>query len=255
MKAKKSLGQHWLTNQAVLEKMIAAAQLRPEDIVIEVGPGTGNLTKRLLAAASRVIAVEKDGRLIKALQQTFAPEIASGKLLLIPGDILEHSPKTLGLGGQSYKVVANLPYYLTGQFLRQFLGADPQPEQLVLLLQKEVVERIVAARQKESLLSLSIKVFGTPHYFATVKAGSFSPVPKIDSAILVIENVSRRQLTGINEEKFFTLLRQGFAHKRKLLKNNLRLSAAELGRCQLLPQARAEDLTLENWLCLARATA
>ncbi|MEK7505196.1 MAG: 16S rRNA (adenine(1518)-N(6)/adenine(1519)-N(6))-dimethyltransferase RsmA [Patescibacteria group bacterium] len=256
IRAKKSLGQHWLTNKGVLEKIAAAGNLSASDTVLEVGPGTGNLTALLLARAGKVIAVEKDENLVKILQEKFAGEInppAGGKKLeIFSADILTVSPTALGLANQPYKVIANLPYYLTGEFLRLWLGRVPQPSLMVLLLQKEVVERIVARDGKESLLSLSVKLFGEPKMLGTVKAGSFSPAPAVDSAILLIENIDREKLTGIDEGKFFALLKKGFAHKRKLLQNNLGKDVAAL-----IPsdwrKARAEDLKLADWLKLAKS--
>ncbi len=246
IRAKKSLGQHWLTNRGALEKIAAAGKLSATDTALEVGPGTGNLTELLLAQAGKVIAVEKDETLASLLTEKFKTEIENGKLKIVTGDILTVSPEVLGLKNHEYKVIANLPYYLTGEFLRLWLGRVPQPSLMVLLLQKEVVERIVARNGKESLLSLSVKVFGEPsanRRMGTVKAGSFSPAPAVDSAILLIENISREKLEEIDEEKFFAFLKKGFAHKRKLLQNNLGMKLEN-------PKARAEDLKLEDWLSL-----
>ncbi len=262
IRAKKSLGQHWLTNRGALEKIAAAANLSSNDTVLEVGPGTGNLTALLLAQAGKVLAVEKDESLVKILKNKFCLEIENGKLKIITGDILKLSAADLGLADGQYKIVANLPYYLTGEFLRRWLGQKPQPNLLVLLLQKEVVERIAAHPEqgraaKESLLSLSVKIFGEPKMLATVKAGGFSPPPAVDSAILLIKNVGRDKLDGLasngaeGEEKFFALLKKGFAHKRKLLKNNLGPEiAAHLPPD--LENKRAEDLKLEDWINLAK---
>lgn len=244
---KKSLGQHWLINRGALGKIATAGNLSANDIVLEVGPGTGNLTELLLAQAGKVIAVEKDESLIKVLHDKFATEIKNHKLEIFSGDILTVSPEALGLTDQNYKVIANLPYYLTGEFLRLWLGRVPQPNLMVLLLQKEVVERIVAQpanrRKKESLLSLSVKVFGKPKMLGVVRAGSFAPAPAVDSAILLVENINRENLEGIDEEKFFAFLKKGFAHKRKLLQNNLGIKLEN-------QKARAEDLKLEEWLNL-----
>lgn len=239
IRAKKSLGQHWLTNRGALEKIAAAGALSTSDTVLEVGPGTGNLTELLLAQAGKVIAVEKDEALAEMLRQKF-------NLKVVTGDILKVSPTELGLTDKNYKIIANLPYYITGEFLRLWLGRVPQPNVMVLLLQKEVVGRIVARDKKESLLSLSVKVFGEPKNLGTVKAGSFSPAPAVDSAILLIENISREKLEGIDEEKFFAFLKKGFAHKRKLLQNNLGIKLDN-------PKARAEDLKLEDWLNLFKS--
>ncbi len=246
--AKKSLGQHFLRNPAILAKIVAAADLAPSDTVLEVGPGEGTLTELLLQKAKRVIAVEKDDRLIPILQKKFHDEIAAGKLELIHGDILFFAPPS------NYKVVANLPYYITGAFLRKFLGGEDQPSAMTLLLQKEVARRIVAPASprlrragKESILSISVKCYGEPRIAGFVKAGSFSPPPKVESAILVIEHISKRFFEGISEEEFFANLKKGFAHPRKLLASNLGVAPEELAQCGVAKNARAEDLSLAEW--------
>ena len=265
--AKKSLGQHFLRDPRILRKIADAAKLTAEDTVLEVGPGEGTLTAFLLEQAGKVIAVEKDARLIPVLRQKFASEIASSKLNLIHADILSLDPSAYGLEPRAYKVVANLPYYITGQFLRAFLETEHQPSDMVLLLQKEVARRIVAKDKRESVLSISVKAYGTPRYVDTVKAGSFIPPPKVDSAILTIENISkeffksfevqpqegssRSNLKETAEKQFFELLKKGFAHPRKFLSSNLKITAEELVACGLKATARAEELSLSDWKCVA----
>ncbi len=255
MFAKKSLGQNFLKSKQALTDMITAANLTAQDIVLEAGPGKGVLTERLLDITEKVIVVEKDDRLIEALQEKFAPHIENGKLEIIHGDILELDPVTLP---KNYKIVANIPYYITGQFLRMFLTASNYPQTMVLMLQKEVAKRIVARDEKESILSLSVKVYGIPKYIATVQAKYFSPAPKVDSAILVINQISKDffKTTKISEEAFFTAIKAGFAHKRKKLLKNLgdvydleKLKQAFI-ICKISEDARAEDITLENWKSL-----
>jgi 16S rRNA (adenine1518-N6/adenine1519-N6)-dimethyltransferase len=172
-KAKKSLGQNFLKSAQALSTIVRASRLAPTDTVLEVGPGKGVLTKELLKQ-SKVIAVEKDRELISHLKETFRDHCDSGKLRLIEGDILEMSPQDLNLNNHSFKIVANLPYYITGQFLRQWLSGDIQPSHMTLMLQKEVAKRIVAHDGKESILSISVKAYGTPRYIETVKAKYFS---------------------------------------------------------------------------------
>jgi len=246
--AKKALGQNWLRSNKALRAIIKAAELTPQDAVLEIGPGAGFLTAALLQNAGRVIAVEKDTRLIAYLQEKFAPDIASGKLELICGDILKFEAKKAG-----YKLVSNIPYYLTGAILKKFLTAENQPQMMVLMLQKEVAERIVARDEKESILSISIKAFGEPEYVEKVPAGAFSPPPKVDSAILRLKNISRERLKNIDEVAFFTLLKKGFGQKRKMLKNALgKQSVPLLTKCKISLTARAEELSLDDWRCLTR---
>src|SRR3989344_4154177 len=166
IKKKKSLGQHFLTDQTVLQIIIATARLTTNDTVLEIGPGLGNLTKALLATGACVIAVEKDDRLINRLTEKFAAAIKNKQLELIHADLLDLD-LTYKLQATTYKLIANIPYYLTGQIIRQFLTATNQPQSMTLMLQKEVAERIVAADGKESLLSISVKAYGAPHYIQT----------------------------------------------------------------------------------------
>lgn len=253
MYAKKSLGQNFLNSQAVIKDIVKAASLQEGDLTLEIGPGKGILTRGLLKAGAKVIAIEKDDRLIPILAEKFTEEIKSGQLAIIHGDILE--PKTWAAqisGLKKYKLVANIPYYITGQILRLFLEAENQPESMVLMLQKEVAKRIVAADQKESILSISVKIFGEPKYVKTVPAKYFSPAPKVDSAILQITQINKDKLGTISVEKFFETLKKGFAQKRKFLKSNLKCDQAVFEKCGLDPKVRAEDINLDQWRCLAK---
>lgn len=250
IKTKKSLGQNFLREPAVFKTMISASRLQREETALEVGPGLGNLTGALLAAGARVIAVEKDDRLIGLLAKKFKKEILEKKLELIHDDILK--VKNLKLKTKNWKLIANIPYYITGQLLRQFLTSDRPPILAVLMLQKEVAERIIARDGKESLLSISVKAYGEPRYLETVPAEYFSPRPKVDSAIVLIDKISRDNFREVNETKFFEILKRGFAAKRKMLKNNLALPTETLNICQIAPTARAENLTIDQWFCLAK---
>ncbi len=299
MLKKKSLGQHFLRSESALHKIVEAGHLSLEDTVLEVGPGEGVLTKLLLERAGRVIAVEKDDRLIPILQIQFASEIASGKFQLVHADILDldfssYKLKAISYNSErgrseqssvhfdgakelyetkcSYKLVANIPYYITGALLRKFLESDTQPTMMVLLLQKEVAKRIVAQDKKESILSISVKIYGTPKYIDTVKAGAFSPPPNVDSAIIAIENISKKSFGAISghsrecgdpgitkgnldspfqgndtEKRFFALLKKGFAHPRKLLASNLDIDPLKLTACGIAEKARPENLSVEDW--------
>jgi 16S rRNA (adenine1518-N6/adenine1519-N6)-dimethyltransferase len=255
MKAKKTLGQHFLKDKNILGKIVDAAEVKPDDFILEIGPGTGTLTELLLQSGARVIAVEKDSILIKELNIKFSKFIKEGRLELIHSDVLNFDPEHF-FASKKYKVVANIPYYITGNILRKFLGNECQPESMTLLVQKEVAERIVARDKKESLLSISVKVYGNPKIIQTVKRGSFSPMPKVDSAIIHISDISKKNFKKIDEENFFKILKAGFAHKRKVLIKNLesvysREALEEIfNKCEISLKARAEDLSLEQWLCL-----
>lgn len=249
IRAKKSLGQHFLNSEHVLEQIIAAAHIKEGETVLEIGPGTGILTAALLNAGAKVTAVEKDDRAYDILKEKRLKELADGRLQLIHGDILAYSILLT-----PYTLVANIPYYITGAILEKFLGHEPRPNRMVILVQKEVAERIVARDGKESLLSISVKAFGTPQIVAKVPRGAFTPAPKVDSAILAIDDIKEGPA---DVERFFDIVRAGFAHKRKFLKRNLeaiidreRLNKVweDLG---LDEKARAEDMALEQWFALS----
>lgn len=246
VQAKKSLGQNWLKNDSVVQEIVKASEIKKDDRVLEVGPGRGILTAALLKAGARVLAIEKDDRLIDSLKQKFNLEILHDRLEIIHHDILDFDPILIN---ESYKVVANLPYYITGEFIKKFLTTKHRPQQMTLMLQKEVAERIVAKDKKESVLSMSIKIYGTPKYIKTVSRGNFEPAPKVDSAVLVIKNISSDNLikNKIEEKHFFSILKRGFGSKRKKLKNNLKLDGDLLKK---FGGERAEDLSLNDWLKL-----
>lgn len=249
---KKSLGQHFLHARAHVARIADAAAITPGDTVLEIGPGEGALTEALLQRGAHVVAVEKDSRLISLLQEKFSGDTFS----VVEGDALLVTPASLGLHAGEYTLVGNIPYYITGALFKTFLSGEEQPRRLVFLIQKEVAERI-ARSKKESILSLSIKAYGTPRYVATVPRGAFSPAPTVDSAILVVENISRNNFhSRAHEEKFFTLVRAGFAQKRKLLRSNLvpilgEETVERMRRAGVEEKARAEDVPLEKWLALS----
>jgi len=277
-KAKKSLGQNFLKSGAALREIVKAGDIKPADTILEIGPGKGALTERLLEQASKVIAVEKDRELISFLEDKFANEIKTGRFVLVCGDILEIEPDQSFLNGLAepkakenrgpeknfgpagYKIIANIPYNITGAILKKFLTEEKQPELMVLLVQKEVADRIIARDHKESLLSLSVKVYGTPTYIMKVGARYFSPAPKVDSAVIKISSISRDFFirNQIDEVKFWELLRAGFAHKRKILSGNLKSWRATVDWQKLLADsnvpknARAEDLIVDNWISVCK---
>jgi 16S rRNA (adenine1518-N6/adenine1519-N6)-dimethyltransferase len=253
--AKKSLGQNFLHAPHVVGKMIHAAHIGAENTVLEVGPGKGVLTTGLLETGAKVIAMEKDDRAIPFLQEKFKKEIETGKLILLHGDILEFDPHTMPeLIPNTYIIAANIPYYITGEFLRKFLESGCQPKSMVLMLQKEVAKRIVGEKGKndklkESILSMSVKAYGMPKYVGTVPARAFRPVPNVDSAILYVENISKDffKTTNIEEATFFNTVKTGFAHKRKILASNLGISQEKWKETDLPEKIRAEELTLSDW--------
>ncbi len=256
--AKKSLGQHFLTSPSALAAIISAANIREGESVLEIGPGKGVLTRALLAQGARVTAVEKDHRLLPLLHEEFSKEIMGGQLTLVEADALQFIPESQELKALRYKVVANIPYYITGKILRHLFSAATLPERVVLLLQREVAER-AARDSKESVLSLSLKCYGSPVYVKTVPAGAFSPPPKVDSAILSIQSISRDFFTEFPESFWFSLIKTGFGQKRKKLLGNLgrlfsKKELAEAFHKLAIPEnARAEDLSTAEWRRLAAA--
>jgi 16S rRNA (adenine1518-N6/adenine1519-N6)-dimethyltransferase len=252
------LGQHFLNAHWVARDLVDSLALRKGERVLEIGPGKGALTQELLARGAIVIAIEKDPELVKYLNATYAGEISSGALSVIEEDIRDISPEKIGLHDKKYVLAANIPYYITGEIIRQFLEAKAQPHSIALLIQKEVAVRVVARDGKESILSLSVKAFGNPSIVATVPAGCFNPPPSVDSAILLIKNISRAFFSDFSEEHFFAVVRAGFAAKRKMLIGNLgkkfgKGSAHEaIVGCALEENVRAEDVPLEKWECLTR---
>ncbi|MEI7810488.1 MAG: 16S rRNA (adenine(1518)-N(6)/adenine(1519)-N(6))-dimethyltransferase RsmA [bacterium] len=300
-KAKKSLGQNFLKSEPALKKIIEAGEINKDDIILEIGPGKGALTKKLLEVAGCVIAVEKDRELFAFLQEKFSEEISIGKLILINEDILEieiadksfsDSPQKFSAENflcpapsrlprvhsrtiylpSNYKIIANIPYNITGAILKKFLTEKNQPSLMVLMVQHEVAKRIVARDGKQSILSISVKAYGNPKIEMKVPARYFSPAPKVDSAIISIKNISREFFTestspqpsplkgeGVAstaqiknssslefEEKFWEIIHAGFAHKRKKLSSNLK---KHIGPSSIeLKNKRAEELSLTDWI-------
>lgn len=258
-RAKKSLGQNFLKSIPALNMMCEAGMVNTADTILEIGPGKGALTEKLLEKAGRVIAIEKDRELLPFLKEKFQKEIENKKLELINGDILDFNPSILGLKESKYKIISNIPYNITGSIFRKFLSETIQPRAMVLLVQKEVAERIVARDNKESILSLSVKAYGNPKYMMKVGKRFFSPSPKVDSAIIAITDISKENFDKNKklEAKFFEIIKVSFAHKRKVLRKNLEsLASAEtieemFSALDINPKARAEDLPFSIWLKIA----
>lgn len=251
--AKKSLGQNFLTSTKALSDIISAADVNEGDQVLEIGPGRGVLTKELLKRGAKVTAVEKDRVLVGILAEMFALEIETGQLAIIEADILEFDTSSMS---SPYKLIANIPYYITGQIFRMFLEGTcedaHQPLSTTILVQKEVAERVIARDGKESILSMSVKVYGEPRLVSVVKRGSFNPAPNVDSAILHISGISKDFFTSnqISEKVFFEVLKAAFAHKRKIIAKNLE-EKGFVYPVSMNRKARAEDLALRDFAEIA----
>jgi len=261
-RARKGLGQHFLIDAGVLAKICRAACLSGDDTVIEVGPGLGVLTRELVAGAGRVIAVELDRRLAEALPGTLAD---APNLRVVHGDILKMDVESLLAEGETggirrYKVVANLPYYITSAILRFFLEATPKPEVMVVMVQREVAKSIISQPGDMSLLALSVQIYGSPKIVSRVPAGCFYPPPTVDSAILKVCPHAVPLITPAESEGFFRLARAGFCAARKQLQNSLS-QGLEIDKAAALallvdsgidPRRRAETLSIDEWLRLWR---
>lgn len=247
---KKSLGQNFLFDEGLLARIAAEAELTPDDEVLEVGPGLGALTRQLARVAGRVVAVELDGRLIPVLTGELA---AFGNIELVHGDVLELDPADWF--ARPYRVVANVPYYITGAILRHLLENRPRPSRMVLTVQREVAERLTARPPEMSLLAVSVQYYGRVRLVTPVKAGAFWPRPDVDSAVIRIDvDPARLEPDTANDAAFFRVVRAGFSEKRKQLKNNLRqlgyddtTIAAALEAAGIDARRRAETLTVAEW--------
>ena len=260
LRPRKALGQHFLVDQSVLRRIAEAADLREDEAVIEVGPGPGFLTGELLPRVGRVIAVEKDERMAELLGSELLPH---PRLTVVAADILSIAPGELlaGTGGpKEYKVVANLPYYAAAPILRHFLEAEVKPKLLVVLLQKEVAESVVASPGGMSILSVAMQLYAVPRLVGLVPAESFYPPPKVESAIIRLD-VLGEPAVAVEPERFFTVVRAGFSAPRKQIANSLAKGlgverpqvAGALEAAGVSGQRRAETLSLEEWAALCRA--
>lgn len=257
LQPKKSLGQNFLVDEAALAKVTAAADVTPADTVLEIGPGVGSLTRHLAEAAGRVAAVELDQSLWPALQFVLAPY---PNVTLVHGDILQLDLAGLALPS-GYKVVANIPYYITSAVIRRLLEASGPPALIVLTVQREVAERICAGPGEMSLLAVSVQVYSRPRVVARVPAGAFYPRPEVDSAVVRLEARPAPAVAGLDMDHFFRVVKAGFSQKRKQLRNalagGLQLAPAALepalAQAGVDPARRAETLSLEEWGAIARA--
>lgn len=255
LEPKKSLGQNFLYDENVLARLVEAADLGPQDEVLEIGPGLGSLTRQLAITAKRVVAVELDGRFIPVLENELAD---LDNVEIVQGDILEQDPAALFEG--PYEVAANVPYYITGAILRHLLSGSHKPSSMVLTVQKEVAERLTAVPPHMSLLAVSVQYYGRVERVTTIKAGAFWPRPDVDSAVIKIAVRPQGTFAAAQEAAFFRLVRAGFSQKRKQLQKNLRqlgmdrtAIAAALEEAGVDGTRRAETLTLDEWLALVKA--
>ncbi|GAC1413409.1 MAG: 16S rRNA (adenine(1518)-N(6)/adenine(1519)-N(6)) -dimethyltransferase RsmA [Candidatus Doudnabacteria bacterium] len=254
------LGQNFLLNHLTLEKIVAAAEIKTEDEVMEIGSGIGNLTKLISEEAHFVLAVEMDKRYFPILKDQLGDHLQShtktpkskANVSLVFDDVMRFNFQDLLKPG--YKVVANIPYYITGKIVEMLLAAKNKPSKLVLLMQKEVAERIVAPVGELSILAISVQLFAEPKIIDIVPKEDFYPTPKVDSAILVLDILEKPKY-DVDQKKFFKIVKAAFAGKRKqihnTLKNNLKLSAEEvneiLKKGNINYKARPQELSLEQW--------
>ncbi len=269
----KGLGQNFLVERNVLNKIVAAAELTPDDVVLEIGAGLGTLTERLARNAGHVVAVELDQRLIPLLQEALA---GFDNVTLIQGDILALDPAVListanpqpfgyaqdkpPIPNLQYKVVANLPYYITSAVLRHLLEASLKPQRVVITVQREVAKRIVAKPGQMSLLAVSVQFYGKPQLLFRIKSGSFYPPPEVESAVVRIDLHDTLPVPVEDTAAFFRVVRAGFSQRRKQLRNGLSAGlkqppqevAEKLTKVGVDPRWRAQALSLEEWAKVTR---
>lgn len=260
----KGLGQRFLIDKKILRKIVEAANLKPENTVLEIGPGIGTLTQKLAQKAKRVIAVEKDRKMVEILKEILKD---FKNVEIINKDILRLDPKPYTL--KTYKIVANLPYYITSPVIRKFLESENPPKEMILMVQKEVAQRIAARPPKMSILAVSVQFYAKPEIISYVSKKSFWPSPKVDSAIIKI--IPRRSAYGSASfcERFFRIVKAGFSQPRKQILNNLAEGLALslpkglklnkervkfwLGKNKIKPTQRAETLTIKDWINLIQS--
>ncbi len=263
LKVLKSLGQNFLVDEKILAEIIQASELNKNDLALEVGPGLGTLTNELVKKCGTVVAIEKDKKMAELIKEKNKPKAAFAKvargsfLKIINGDILKINLNEIihkYSENKKYKLVSNIPYYITSPVIKLFLENSIQPELIILLVQKEVAERICAKPGKLSVLALSVQIYGKPEIINYVDKSSFYPKPKVDSAILKIKNIKKEFSDGYYK-KLFKIIKIGFSSKRKKLINNLSVglhvdkkeSESILQKAEINLNARAQELSLEEW--------
>ena len=233
---KKSLGQHFLTNVDILDRIVKAAEITANDTVVEVGPGRGSLTNLLIKTGAKIITVEKDTELALALREKYASQ---KNIEIIEEDILKFEPTSFTLSALCFTLIGNIPYYLTSHLLRIVLTQWPAPKTIVFMIQKEVAQRIVARPPNMNMLALLVQLYGTPKIISIVKRGSFTPAPKVDSAILAISKIKSQK------SKVLEIAARGFAHPRKMIGSNLPKDL--LIQARIDPARRPGTLTVDEW--------
>lgn len=270
LRPQKKWGQHFLTDLRILTSIADAADVQVTDTILEIGPGLGHLTRVLASRAARVVAVEIDAELASKLRAEFANTpnitIAHGNILDAPAsEWLTYSGNEIaGAKRQAsaipFKVVANLPYYITSAILRHILEAEHKPSVVVVMVQREVAQRIVARPPAMNLLAVSVQFFAQPKIIRTIAAGAFYPPPQVDSAVVRLDMLPQTRLTPAETERFFEIVRAGFGERRKQLRNSLarRLKQTALSIERALvnagidPTRRAETLNVDEWIALSR---
>ncbi|PIS40003.1 MAG: ribosomal RNA small subunit methyltransferase A [Candidatus Nealsonbacteria bacterium CG08_land_8_20_14_0_20_36_22] len=258
IKPSKHLGQNFLIDRNIVKKVIKAANLKSTDIILEIGPGLGALTKELVKKVKQVIAYEKDPRMCQILKKSLKNY---KNIEIVNGDVLKFEIiklfKNLKLKIINYKVVSNLPFYITAPIIRKFLEAKNSPKEMVLLVQKEVAQRICARPPDMNLLAISVQFYAKPEIISYVSKKSFWPIPKVDSAIIKI--VPQKKY-NVNKDLFFKIVKAGFSQPRKQLANNLskmlKLNKQEISslllKNNIKPTLRAEALTIKDWILLTK---
>jgi len=255
----KRLGQNFLVDEGILKKIVEAAELSKNDIVLEVGPGIGNLTVELAKSVKKVIAVEKDQDLVRILKELLDCWKVRN-VRIVEGDIRKIENCKLKIEN-CYKVVANIPYYLTSPLIRKFLEASNAPKEMILMVQKEVAQRICANPPQMSILAVSVQFYAKPEIISFVSKKSFWPQPKVDSAIIKIKPLINADKRLINADLFLKTVKTGFSQPRKQLANNLsnglKMDKGKvknwLLKNNIQPTQRAETLTIEDWLKLLKS--
>lgn len=253
-KPKKHFGQNFLINKGIVEKIIKASDLNKDDVVIEVGPGLGVLTFEIAPKVEKILAVEKDKKLVASLK-TRLEEMCIKNVQIVEQDILKFQPKNYNLKTNSYKLTANIPYYLTSALIKKFLEEKERPKEMILMIQKEVAQRI-CQKEKSSILSLSVQFYADAEILFPVSKNSFWPAPKVDSAMIKI--IPKKERPPIDPQLFFKLIKAGFSSPRKQLisnlSKNLKIEREILENifsiCNIPPKSRAEDLNLQTWFSI-----
>lgn len=257
MQPSKGLGQNFLIDEMALDEIVTQSGVTPESSVLEIGPGLGSLTRHLANRAARVLAVELDRKMIPVLDEVLRPW---KNVTVVQSDILAYDPSD-AFGDGAYRVVANIPYYITSAVIRHLLNLRSRPESISVTIQKEVAERICADPGDYSLLALSVRIYGEPRYVMTIGKEAFYPAPKIDSAVVRIDLFEKPLIADADTDRFFALLKAGFAQKRKTLRNslssNIGIGKADvetaLNAAGINPTRRAETLEIDEWLRLMDA--